>query len=141
MIKIIKETTFGYFNGKFVEPKTKGSEPFELDPKREAELVEAGIAEYVGKAAYDDEPPTDEPPTDEIPDGAEFVDGFVLTQEYLEGLKMDKLKEFAAQFGVEYKVGTKKADFINEIWEAIDDVANEELTDVPPVVNPADSIV
>ena len=48
MIRIITNTTFGYWNGKFVEPKTKDSAPFSIDPKREAELVAQGIAEYVG---------------------------------------------------------------------------------------------
>ena len=47
MIRIITDTTFGYRKGKTIEPKTKDSEPFELTKKREKELVEMGIAEYV----------------------------------------------------------------------------------------------
>lgn len=46
MIKIIKGTYGRVVNGS-VEPMTKGSEPFKLSKAREAELVAAGVAEYV----------------------------------------------------------------------------------------------
>lgn len=47
MIKITDNSTFGYWNGHYVEPKRKGDPPFSISPEREAELVERGIAEYV----------------------------------------------------------------------------------------------
>ena len=46
MIKIIKGT-YGLKVGGIVEAKTKHSEPFTLPAFREAELVAAGVAEYV----------------------------------------------------------------------------------------------
>lgn len=46
MIKIIKGIYGRVVNGS-VEPMTKGSEPFKLSKAREAELVAAGVAEYV----------------------------------------------------------------------------------------------
>ncbi|MBO5863122.1 MAG: hypothetical protein J6Q59_02510, partial [Paludibacteraceae bacterium] len=46
MIKIIKGTYGRVINGT-VEPMTKGSEPFKLSKAREAELVAAGVAEFV----------------------------------------------------------------------------------------------
>ena len=97
MIRIIDNSTFGYWNGRSVEPKTKKSPPFSTNPQREAELVKKGTAEYVENA---------EDVTTEI------------TQEYLEGLKLEKLKEVAGQFGVTYRIGTTKADFVNEVWAA-----------------------
>lgn len=50
MIKIIKGT-YGLKKGDHVEAMTPGSEPFSLSPSREAELVEQGVAEYVGEPA------------------------------------------------------------------------------------------
>lgn len=49
MIKIINGT-YGYKNPKTnrLEAKTSKSEPFELDAKREQELIDAGVAERVG---------------------------------------------------------------------------------------------
>jgi len=43
MIKIVKGTYGLRVNG-LVVPKNKNSEPFEIDPKREKELIDAGIA-------------------------------------------------------------------------------------------------
>lgn len=166
MIRIISNGTFGFHNGKFVEPKKKGDEPFSIDPKREAELVALGIAEYVGEEA----PAAVEPAEDaeaendgeeqaventeaqqEVP--AEIWEGFEVTLEYLEGLKLEHLKEFAAQFGIEYKIGMKKVDFAKLVFDSLDPETNEELTynedgdeaendgEQPPVVNAADAIV
>lgn len=47
MIRIIDNSTFGYWNGHYVEPKRKGDAPFSVSPEREAELVARGVAEYV----------------------------------------------------------------------------------------------
>lgn len=77
MIKIIKGT-YGLKKGDHVEAMTPGSEPFSLSPSREAELVEQGVAEYVGEPAeeapkprendeaeekQEEEPEEDEPST------------------------------------------------------------------------------
>ena len=45
MIKIISGT-YGYREGTKVIPKNSDSPPFELTPKREAELVKEGVARY-----------------------------------------------------------------------------------------------
>ena len=167
MIKIISNGTFGFHNGKFVEPKKKGDAPFSIDPKREAELVELGIAEYVS----DEAPAAVEPAEDaeaendgeeqaaetgeaqqEVP-AEEAQEGFEVTLEYLEGLKLEPLKEFAAQFGITYKVGTTKADFAKLVYDSLNPEINDELTEnpdgdeaendgeEPPVIDAADAIV
>lgn len=174
MIRIIADTTFGYWNGKSVEPKTKGSAPFSIDPEREAELVELKIAEYVDETATegevdedgnfvvdgeaighvdgDDIVITDQDVIDETlkdvnnqPE-TKVVDDVEITVEMLEGMKLETLKEFADPYGVEYKVGMKKADFAQLVFDAIeveDEAAAEGDDDVetPPPFNPEDAVV
>lgn len=150
MIKIISETTFGYWNGTYVEPKTKDSEPFELDKEREEELVANGIAVFV----YDkkSEPETEDNTQDleslhaDSESYDEVVDGFEVTLENLENLKLGQLKEVAAQFGVAYKVGIKKTDFAKEVYNVItaitnDKLENEDSNEEPPQFDPTDAIV
>lgn len=132
MIRIINNTTFGYWNGRNVEPRTKNDPPFSVSPEREAELVTLGIAEYVTES---DEKSEQESPGEETEQPE-------ITLEYLKSLKMDELREVAAQFGVDYKVGTKKADFAESVWAAIDIEPDEEPTDEePPAFDPSDAIV
>ena len=168
MIRIKSNATFGYFNGKYVEPKRKGDAPFSIDPKREAELVAKGIAEYVvdeeapvavdpaedAEAENDGEEPaaeTAEVPQ-EVPEEA-AQEGIEITLEYLEELKLEHLKEFAAQVGIEYKIGMRKVDFAKLVYDSLDPEINDELTEnpdgdeaendgeEPPVINAADAIV
>lgn len=174
MIRIIADTTFGYWNGNSVEPKTKGSAPFSIDPEREAELVELEIAEYVDEVAAegeidedgnfivdgevighvdgDDIVITDQDVIEEtLKDFNEqpevkVVDDVEVTLEFLNGMKLDQLKEFAEPFGVEYKVGMKKADFAQLVFDAIEveDEAAEDGEDdgeTPPPFNPEDAVV
>ena len=66
MIKIINGT-YGYRNphSGLVEAKTVKSKPFSLSPDREDELVDAGVAEYVGEDVSDDTPDDHAPETDD----------------------------------------------------------------------------
>lgn len=114
MIRIISNTTYGFNNGKFIEPKTKESEPFSVNPKREAELVAAGIAEYV------DEPIEKISRIEEIEVNIEF------TEESLSEKTMNELIEIAKKLGIKQKTGTRKADLINAILE---DVLKFDATD------------
>lgn len=104
MIRIISNTTYGFNNGKFIEPKTKDSDPFSVNPKREAELVAAGIAEYVDEAAVE-EVSTAEPadPDTEI------------TNQSLSEKTLNELTEIAKNLGIKQKAGMRKADLINAI--------------------------
>ena len=174
MIRIITDTTFGYWNGQSVEPKTKDSAPFSVTPEREAALVELGVAEYVDKAAAEGEVDedgnfvvngkvigkvdgeditiTDQDVIDETlkdvnnkPE-VKVVDGAEITLAMLEEMKLDQLKEFAEPYGIEYKVGMKKSDYAQLVFDAIeveDEAAAEGDDDVetPPPFNPEDAVV
>ena len=174
MIRIITDTTFGYWNGQSVEPKTKDSAPFSVTPEREAALVELGVAEYVDKAAAEGEVDengnfvvdgkvigkvdgeditiTDQDVIDETlkdvnnkPE-VKVVDGAEVTLALLEEMKLDQLKEFAEPYGVEYKVGMKKSDYAQLVFDAIeveDEAAAEGEVDgeTPPPFNPEDAVV
>ena len=142
MIRIITDTTFGYWTPKGVEPKTKNSDPFEVSPEREAELVALGIAEYVtgeidanGNFVADGEiightdgdfvtvtnqDVIDETiKNDDAQPAVESVDGIDVTVESLEAMKLEQLKEFAEPLGIEYKVGTKKSEFAKMVFDAV----------------------
>lgn len=166
MIRIIIDTTYGYRNGDIVEPKTKNSEPFTIDPEREAELVEMGVAEYVNEAATegdDNEDNTEDEKDDNVKSvggndnivnnteddnksETKVVDDVEVTLEFLNGMKLDQLKEFAEPFGVEYKVGMKKSDYAQLVFDAIE-VEDEATTEgevdgeTPPPFNPEDAVV
>lgn len=143
MIRIITNTTYGYNNGRFIEPKTKDSEPFSVNPEREAELVAAGIAEYVGEPETISETGA---VAEETTEAAEAIEAGAidLTEDYLEGLKMPELKELAGTLGVTYKVGMKKVDLIEAILadaEGETETEDEEPADDVPTFDAADAIV
>lgn len=121
MIRIITNTTYGFNNGKYIEPKTKDSEPFSVRAEREAELVAAGIAEYVGE-------PEKEPTNDTISEPIEADIEF--TEEALDEKTMNELREIAKTLGVKQKAGMKKADLIDAI-----------LADDVPELDPSGAIV
>ena len=120
MIRIITNTTYGYNNGKYIEPKTKDSEPFSVRAEREAELVAAGIAEYVGEP--------DKPINDTISEPIEADVEF--TEESLGEMTMNELREIAKTLGVKQKAGMKKADLVEAI-----------LADDVPELDPSGAIV
>ena len=133
MIRIIKGT-YGYWNGSYVERKTSDDKPFNDTPENEERLVNIGVAKYVNEApeAYETELETE---------------NFEVTEEYLHSLSMKQLQEFAEQFGIKFKVGTKKADFIEEILTAMDKAAeNDPKTEVlddgekPPVFDATEAV-
>lgn len=117
MIRIISNTTYGFNNGKFIEPKTKDSDPFSVNPKREAELVAAGIAEYV-----------DEPTIEGI--SADKKAEIEIHNQSLSGKTMNELTEIAKKLGIKQKAGMRKADLIHAI-----------LAEDVPEFDVADSIV
>lgn len=85
MIKIIKGT-YGLVVGGTVEAMTPRSAPFSLSKTREAELVAAGVAEYV-----------EEPEPEESP---------------YSGMTMAELRKAAAALGVDASAAKKKTEVI-----------------------------
>lgn len=142
MIRIITDTTFGYRKGKTIEPKTKDSEPFELTKKREKELVEMGIAEYVEEQEEkkaDDMEDVKEDATEQETIEEESADesqeeGGDEPQEYtfeeLESLKLAELITIAELHGIKYEKGTKKDEFAKIIYEAMNEDDEEDVPDL-----------
>ena len=141
MIRIITDTTFGYRKGKTIEPKTKDSEPFELTKKREKELVEMGIAEYVEeqeeekadnmedvKEAAEEEIPEEEPADEDREESGDEPQEYTLKE--LESLKLDELVTIGELHGIKYEKGTKKGEFVKIIYEAMNEDDEEEAPDL-----------
>ena len=84
MIKMIKGT-YGHVKNGTVEAVTKHSAPFKLSEKREAELVAAGVAEY--------------------------VEGSTQANAY-ENMKMAELRKAAAALGVDASAAKSKKEVI-----------------------------
>lgn len=147
MIKVITDTTFGYWNGRFVEPKNKDCEPFELDPEREAELVSLGIAAYVDEEAeLKTEQDEEAKPEEDInrDEEADSENSEELTAESLASMKLQDLKALAEPLGVKFEVGMKKSELAQHVFEAVQaaESADESLTDENPLsFDPAQAIV
>lgn len=165
MVKIIKGT-YGYWNGHSVELKTEKDGPFEMEPEKEQRLVNKGVAVYV------DAPEVEEVAEGVIDNNDDFsVDGEVIghveddnivitdeevIEETVEDIKaelsemsLEELKAEGEKYGIKYKVGTKKADFVELIFNAM---ATEELPEAEaeeveaeeeelPEADPGDAIV
>ena len=131
-IRIIKGT-FGFWDEKrkVVVPKTEKDGPFLLSEERATELVEQGIAEYADVPQTPDVEP--EPEAEEDGEEKQPID--------LDEMTVEQLKEVAEPFGIKYKVGTKKADFVAEIREAMEESeAEEDGEDAPPEFNAEDAV-
>lgn len=134
MIKIVRGT-YGFWNGHAVVPKTAADGPFEMEPEKEKRLVDKGVAVYVGK---EPEAPVVEPePVIEEPE-AETEEAEEYTLEALQAMKLADLKALAKEYGIEYRVGMKKADFAEIVFVALQVIDDG---DEIPDADPADSIV
>lgn len=126
MIQMICGTYGHYINGQVIA-RTKDSDPFELSPEREAELVAAGFAQYV---EYNDAPiGFDEIPPDLLPDDA------VPIPEYSIDSTAKELREIGKICGLTFKVGMSKADMV----AALDAFFDANLTDEEPEGEPYDA--
>lgn len=148
MIKVISGTV-GVFENNRMELKTSKSGPFELDGKREAELVASGIAKYHEQAAA----PAQAATSDKIPeppagDGKEddAKPGAAELPAYNEGMKLDELKEIAKAYGVDAEAMRSKAQVVAAIDAAKEAAAKggEDDTDEDenqlPDLNAADPV-
>ena len=105
MIKIISGT-YGFVQNGRILPKTSKSDPFSLDPDREQELVDSGVAVYVAA-----------PVAEATPEHSSDVAGDKLP-EYDESMKLADLKEIAAKYGVDASSMRSKAEVIAMIEAA-----------------------
>lgn len=148
MIKIIAGV-YGYKENGIILPKDKDSEPFSLDPEREAELVAQGVAEYanviIPEAELEPEPETagaeqqpaedpaepeadgDEDPQNEKPEKPEYSDKMRLTE----------LQALAGAYGLDAQNMRTKA----EVIKLLDDYfAEEDDTEAPPAFGAMDPV-
>lgn len=127
MIKMITGKYGLYTDGKVVG-MDKNSPPFSIAPEREAELVAAGLAEYVGNGPS-------------VSPAAEAVESAGIVP--LEALNANELRDEGKKYGLTFKVGTKKADMVEAITAAQLAAANEEHEndgEEPPVFNAAEAV-
>lgn len=125
MIKMIAGV-YGYKEGGIIMPKDKNSEPFSLNPEREAELVARGVAVYANLII-----PEELESTDQNGDGSQNDDGFQNDEdgqngdgsqddedsqkqkpEYSEKMKLPELQALADSYGLDTQKIRAKAEVI-----------------------------
>lgn len=159
MIKIIAGV-YGYKENGIILPKDKDSEPFSLDPEREAELVAQGVAEYanviIPEAELEPEPETDDTEQRPAEDPAEpeaeepeqdlepEADGDEDPQsekaekpEYSDKMRLTELQALAGAYGLDAQNMRTKA----EVIKLLDDYfAEEDDTEAPPAFGAMDPV-
>lgn len=151
MIKIIAGV-YGYKENGIILPKDKDSEPFSLDPEREAELVAQGVAEYanviIPEAELEPEPetagaeqqPAEEPEQDLEPeaDGDEDPQSEKTEKpEYSDKMRLTELQALAGAYGLDAQNMRTKA----EVIKLLDDYfAEEDDTEAPPAFGAMDPV-
>ena len=155
MIKIIAGV-YGYKENGIILPKDKDSEPFSLDPEREAELVTQGVAEYanviIPEAELEPEPetagaeqqPAEDPAEPEAEEPEQEADGDEDPQsekaekpEYSDKMRLTELQALAGAYGLDAQNMRTKA----EVIKLLDDYfAEEDDTEAPPAFGAMDPV-
>ena len=156
MIKIIAGV-YGYKENGIILPKDKDSEPFSLDPEREAELVAQGVAEYanviIPEAELEPEPETagaeQQPAEDPAEPEAEEPEQDLETEadgdedpqnekpEYSDKMRLTELQALAGAYGLDAQNMRTKA----EVIKLLDDYfAEEDDTEAPPAFGAMDPV-
>ena len=132
MIKIISGV-YGYDTGTTVIGKSTEDEPFLLEKEKAQRIIDLGVAVAVeteepnnqmheNEQQLQDEQLGTEENDEQFEDNTEpSVDETELkfAEVDLQNMTLQQLREFAEPFGVKYKVGTKKEDFIEEMKAAM----------------------
>lgn len=126
LVKIVKGV-YGFDTGKTVVGKSPKDAPFLLDEDKARRLFDLGVAEPVCDDAYPDSYVYAVEEDAEIDEGMDEIHTEDMEELNLAEMTLEELKEFAEPYGLKYKVGTKKADFIQQIREALEEGASEEL--------------
>ena len=148
MIKIIAGV-YGYKENGIILPKDKDSEPFSLDPEREAELVAQGVAEYanviIPEVELEPEPETAgaeqqpaEDPAEPEADGDEDPQSEKAEKpEYSDKMRLTELQALAGAYGLDAQNMRTKA----EVIKLLDDYfAEEDDTEAPPAFGAMDPV-
>ena len=140
MIKMIAGV-YGYKEGGIIMPKDKDSEPFSLNPKREAELVACGVAVYENLTIPEDETkPADQNGAgflseegDQNGDSQNDEDAQKKKPEYSEKMKLLDLQDIATSFGLDAQNMRTKS----EVVKLLDDYFKGD-NEQPPTFGPID---
>lgn len=161
MIKMIAGV-YGYREGGIITPKDKNSEPFSLEPEREAELVERGLAVYANLIIPEEEPEPagqnsdssqndegsqngddsqdneDDQNGDGSPDNEDDQNGDDSQKqkpEYSEKMKLPELQALAASYGLDAQKMRAKA----EVIKLLDDYFKDD-NEQPPSFGAMDPV-
>lgn len=110
---------YGYDTGTAVVGKKVGDKPFFLDEEKAQRLFSLGVAKpctdvnYPNSYVYD--AVDDENEKSDNDKNINFDD-----------MTLEELKEFAENYGIKYKIGTKKAVFIEQIKQAMAEIDENE---------------
>lgn len=145
MIKMIAGV-YGYREGGIIMPKDKNSEPFSLNPEREAELVTRGVAEYANliipeepKTADQNDDSRNDEGSQNSGDGSQDDEGSQNDQkqkpEYSEKMKLPELQALAASYGLDAQKMRAKA----EVVKLLDDYFKDD-GEQPPTFGAMDPV-
>ena len=162
MIKMIVGV-YGYREGGIITPKDKNSEPFSLEPEREAELVKRGLAVYAnliipepadqngssqndedgqnGDGSQNDEDGQNGDGSQDDEDGQngdgsqDDEDGQKRKPEYSEKMKLPELQALAASYGLDAQKMRAKA----EVIKLLDDYFKDD-NEQPPSFGAMDPV-
>lgn len=112
---------YGYDTGTAVVGKKVGDKPFFLDEEKAQRLFSLGVAKPCTDVNYPNSYIYDVDDESEISD--EVVDNENIN---FEDMTLEELKEFAETYGIKYKIGTKKAVFIDQIKQAMAEIDDNE---------------
>lgn len=135
LVKIISGV-YGYDTGIAVIGKSVDDAPFLLEKEKAQRIIDLGVAEKVDTSNLEErdaetepeQPNEEDTQTNEEDEQTELVEPLMEEDVDLESMTVQELKEFAEPFGVKYKVGTKKEDFITEIVAAMEAVQLDDDT-------------
>ncbi len=158
MIKMIAGV-YGYREGGIIMPKDKNSEPFSLNPEREAELVTRGVAEYANliipeepKTADQNDDSRNDEGSQNSGDGSQDDEGSQNSgdgsqddedgqndqkqkPEYSEKMKLPELQALAASYGLDAQKMRAKA----EVVKLLDDYFKDD-GEQPPTFGAMDPV-
>lgn len=135
LVKIVKGV-YGFDTGKTVVGKSTKDAPFLLDEDKARRLIGLGVAEPVCDDAYSDSHVYAVEEDAEADEGVDEIPSEDMEELNLAEMTLEELKEFAEPYGLKYKVGTKKADFIQQIRDALEEEAHEE----PPSFDASEAV-
>lgn len=118
LVKIVKGT-YGHKVGVAVVGRTTRDEAFLLDEEKAKRLVSLGVAVVIAQT---------QEPSASGEDNEDGNDPDMPTAE----MSVKQLNKFAEPFGITYKTGTKKTDFLEQILTKMAEAEEENGENEPP---------